>query len=81
MLRVLSGCPSQRLVTAIPFRLGGGTTSSPAPPPLAPAPTPSAAVTYANCAAVRAAGAAPIRPGEPGWDPKFDGDGDGVGCE
>ena len=35
---------------------------------------------YANCAAVKAAGAAPIRPGDPGWDPKFDGDGDGVGC-
>ncbi|WP_312183138.1 DUF1524 domain-containing protein [Arthrobacter sp.] len=29
---------------------------------------------------VKAAGAAPIRPGDPGWDPKFDGDGDGVGC-
>ena len=35
---------------------------------------------YANCAAVKAAGAAPIRPGDPGWDPKFDGDGDGIGC-
>ncbi|MER1995540.1 MAG: DUF1524 domain-containing protein [Arthrobacter sp.] len=35
---------------------------------------------YANCAAVKGAGAAPIRPGDPGWDPKFDGDGDGVGC-
>jgi endonuclease YncB( thermonuclease family) len=37
--------------------------------------------TYANCAAVRAAGKAPIHPGDPGWDPKFDGDGDGIGCE
>ena len=35
---------------------------------------------YASCSAVKAAGAAPIRPGDPGWDPKFDGDGDGVGC-
>ena len=25
--------------------------------------------------------AGPIRPGEPGWDPKFDADDDGVGCE
>ena len=40
----------------------------------------SATPVYANCAAVKAAGAAPIRPGDPGWDPKFDGDGDGVGC-
>nr|WP_245900346.1 excalibur calcium-binding domain-containing protein [Geodermatophilus normandii] len=36
---------------------------------------------YANCTAVRAAGAAPIHAGDPGWDPKFDRDGDGVGCE
>lgn len=38
-------------------------------------------VYYQNCKAVRAAGAAPIRPGDPGWDPKFDGDNDGIGCE
>lgn len=46
----------------------------------APAPAPSG-VTYSNCAAVRAAGAAPIRAGDPGFSTKFDGDGDGVGCE
>ncbi|MCW6659530.1 thermonuclease family protein [Aerococcaceae bacterium NML191292] len=38
-------------------------------------------VYYKNCAEVRAAGAAPIYPGDPGWDPKFDRDRDGVGCE
>lgn len=38
-------------------------------------------VYYKNCSAVRAAGAAPIYPGDPGWDPKFDRDNDGVGCE
>jgi len=38
-------------------------------------------VTYANCDAVRAAGAAPIRIGEPGYSTKLDRDGDGVGCE
>lgn len=36
---------------------------------------------YANCTAVRAAGAAPIRSGEPGYSRKLDRDGDGVGCE
>jgi uncharacterized membrane protein YgcG len=36
---------------------------------------------YANCDAVRAAGAAPIHAGDPGWQQKFDRDGDGVGCE
>ncbi|MHA7286596.1 GmrSD restriction endonuclease domain-containing protein [Arthrobacter sp. MDT3-44] len=50
-----------------------------APAPVAPAPAP--APFYQNCDAVRAAGAAPIRPGDPGFEPKFDGNGDGVGCE
>jgi endonuclease YncB( thermonuclease family) len=48
------------------------------PPPTTPAP---AGVYYKNCAAVRAAGAAPIHAGEPGWQTKFDADGDGIGCE
>jgi hypothetical protein len=50
-------------------------------PGSAPAAPQPAGVTYADCAAVRAAGAAPIRRGEPGWQDTFDGDGDGVGCE
>lgn len=36
---------------------------------------------YANCAAARAAGAAPVRQGEPGYGRHLDRDGDGVGCE
>lgn len=36
---------------------------------------------YANCAAARAAGAAPVRRGDPGYSSKLDRDGDGVGCE
>ncbi|NIK75688.1 uncharacterized protein YceK [Paenibacillus castaneae] len=39
------------------------------------------AVVYANCAAVRAAGAAPIHKGDPGYSRKLDRDGDGIGCE
>jgi endonuclease YncB( thermonuclease family) len=42
---------------------------------------PAAGTTFANCTAVRAAGRAPIHAGDPGWDPKFDADGDGIGCE
>lgn len=38
-------------------------------------------VYYANCAAARAAGAAPVRRGDPGYAPKLDRDGDGIGCE
>ncbi|MGX6604813.1 excalibur calcium-binding domain-containing protein [Micromonosporaceae bacterium Da 78-11] len=36
---------------------------------------------YANCTAVRDAGAAPIRRGDPGYSRKLDRDGDGVACE
>lgn len=36
---------------------------------------------YANCAAARAAGAAPVMVGEPGYSRKLDRDGDGIGCE
>lgn len=36
---------------------------------------------YRNCAAARAAGAAPLRRGEPGYAPWLDNDHDGVGCE
>ncbi|WP_399467096.1 excalibur calcium-binding domain-containing protein [Streptomyces venezuelae] len=38
-------------------------------------------VSYRNCAAVRAAGAAPIHAGDPGYGRHLDRDGDGVGCE
>lgn len=43
-------------------------------------PAPPASVYYKNCDAVRAAGAAPIRRGDPGYRPGLDRDGDGVGC-
>ena len=37
--------------------------------------------TFSSCAAARAAGAAPVRRGDPGYGPRLDRDGDGVGCE
>lgn len=43
-------------------------------------PSPSV-VYYGNCAAVRAAGAAPLYRGQPGYRPEMDGDGDGIACE
>ncbi|PGX93128.1 excalibur calcium-binding domain-containing protein [Bacillus thuringiensis] len=36
---------------------------------------------YKNCAAVRAAGKAPLHKGQPGYDSHLDRDGDGVACE
>jgi hypothetical protein len=56
---------------------------SPAPPPPAPEPppAPSPSGAFANCAAARAAGAAPVYRGDPGYGPHLDRDDDGVGCE
>jgi hypothetical protein len=78
MATVLSACPAEPLP-------GGVVAALPAPAP-APAPVPAPAAparpaSYANCGEVRAAGAAPIRVGDPGWAATFDRDGDGVGCE
>lgn len=71
-------------------------TPSPTPSPTAsptssptPSPTPAAVTTrsvpaapyYASCAAVRAAGKAPLRRGQPGYRPGLDGDADGIACE
>ena len=38
-------------------------------------------VHYANCSEVRAAGAAPLYQGQPGYNGKLDRDHDGVACE
>ncbi|MBN1093794.1 DUF1524 domain-containing protein [Blastococcus sp. TML/M2B] len=83
MARVLGSCPDEPLP-------GGVVAAQPQPatapeqPPVVVGPMgvePGPAPTYANCAEVKAAGAAPIRAGDPGFSPRFDGDGDGVGCE
>jgi metal-sulfur cluster biosynthetic enzyme len=54
---------------------------APAPAEPAPAPAPPATAYYENCDAVRAAGAAPLYDGQPGYSRKLDRDGDGVACE
>ncbi|MFC8291296.1 excalibur calcium-binding domain-containing protein [Streptomyces sp. NPDC057242] len=63
---------------ALPHRL----VLPPAPEP-EPEPTRDAAdedVSCADCAAARAAGAAPVRVGDPGHSRRLDRDGDGVAC-
>jgi len=57
----------------------------PAPPAASPRqsfanPQPSD-VYYRGCNEARAAGAAPIYRGQPGYRPEMDGDGDGIACE
>ena len=49
--------------------------------PEAPAPGSQTEVYFAGCADARAAGAAPLYAGQPGYRPGLDGDGDGVACE
>lgn len=68
---------------------GGAAPRVPAPNYLSPATVPkqrlrggdSDSTYYANCTAARAAGAAPVRRGEPGYGRHLDRDGDGIGCE
>lgn len=69
-------------------RAGGGAAASGlapagnrlAPTRLTPARSGGSGV-FANCAEARAAGAAPVRRGDPGYGPHLDRDNDGVGCE
>ena len=44
-------------------------------------PTPKGTRPFTNCAEARAAGAAPVRRGDPGYGPHLDRDNDGIGCE
>jgi hypothetical protein len=54
---------------------------APAPAPAPAAPAAPAAVYYANCTAARAAGAAPVYAGSPGYGTHLDRDRDGIGCD
>jgi hypothetical protein len=85
--RILATCPAERLpASGPPPRVTPKPTPRPTPKPSpkaapAPAPQPKPAPYYANCSAVRAAGAAPIHFGDPGYSRKLDRDGDGIACE
>ncbi|MGV8977231.1 MAG: GmrSD restriction endonuclease domain-containing protein [Cellulomonas sp.] len=85
---MVAAAPAPAPVVAAAAPAPAPVVAAPAPAPVVPAPVVQApavevpaTVTYANCDAVRAAGAAPIRPGDPGFAKKFDRDGDGIGCE
>ncbi|WP_223879949.1 thermonuclease family protein [Paenibacillus spiritus] len=70
-----SAAPKQ---TAAP---GKADSSRPSAADRSPSASSARTVTYANCDAVRAAGAAPLRRGEPGYSRRLDRDGDGVACQ
>ncbi|MGO4409450.1 excalibur calcium-binding domain-containing protein [Brevundimonas sp. M-11_2] len=77
------GCHNNRKTGDYHCHGGGRSSSSPARPQglLGSAPLKRDGGAYANCAEARAAGATPIRRGQPGYGPHLDRDGDGVGCE
>ena len=52
-----------------------------APPASRSATGAESSVFYSGCRQVRAAGAAPLYRGQPGYRPGMDGDGDGIACE
>lgn len=58
-----------------------GAAPRPVPIPATPVTTAPSETYYPNCAAVRAAGAAPLLRGQPGYRAGLDRDGDGRACE
>lgn len=86
--RVLQACPAEPLPRSSSIPLGGGPERTVAAPSTSTTSSGGSVglvdggdVYYKNCDAVRAAGADPIRVGDPGYDRRLDRDGDGVGCE
>lgn len=69
------GCHNNRKTGGYHCHRGGGSTSSRAMS------AQSTGGAFRNCAAARAAGAAPVYRGQPGFGDHLDRDGDGVGCE
>ncbi|MFB2583475.1 GmrSD restriction endonuclease domain-containing protein [Herbiconiux liukaitaii] len=66
--RILDTCPSEPALDS-PLQAATPDTDGTAPTP-----------TYANCDAVRQAGAAPLRAGDPGFGPHLDRDANGIAC-
>lgn len=78
------GCHNNRKTGDYHCHGGGRSDGAPRPTPSRPlgfADTAPRSTAYTNCTAARAAGAAPVRRGEPGYGPHLDRDNDGVGCE
>lgn len=92
--RVLSRCPGQPMPTSAQVTPPATDPRAPVGERPTPSPTPSrgagdgsgsgavaGSTPYENCDAARAAGAAPVHRGEPGYAPHLDRDDDGTGCD
>lgn len=74
------GCHNNRKTGDYHCHRGGGSAAAPSRSrPMGLTSTGTGA--FRNCSAARAAGAAPVRRGSPGYGSHLDRDGDGVGCE
>jgi excalibur calcium-binding domain-containing protein len=78
---IASPSPSPTPIKAAGTPTQTGTRPSPSPIPATATTQAPSTVSYKNCDAVRAAGAAPIHRGDPGYKSALDRDGDGIGCE
>jgi hypothetical protein len=87
--RVLAPCDGQALTrdrwgasTEVDHNISDPVDATESPAGAATDPSRSAgSVHYDSCDAARAAGAAPVRVGDPGYGAHLDGDGDGTACE
>lgn len=78
----VEGRPVPELLRAAGIKEGGvGRQARPYRPVVALSTVPVSRGSFRNCAAARAAGAAPLYRGQPGYGAHMDGDGDGVACE
>lgn len=71
-------CVAERKAAAAPPPTTAPPTTA---PPTTIAPAPVATTYYENCDAARAAGAAPLYRGDPGYASHLDRDDDGIACE
>ena len=79
------GCHTNRKTGEYPCHRGGAAARASHAQPLQQdfhaTPVSASGRVFANCTEARAAGAAPVRRGDPGYGPHLDRDNDGVGCE
>lgn len=70
-----------RLMSAAELDAQQPSAGAPTRAEVRPIPASGSIWSYPNCRAARAAGAAPLYAGQPGYGAHMDGDGDGIACE
>lgn len=73
--------PARRVADAEPYNVVRPAFGSSPPARRSTSSQSESSVVYSGCREVRAAGAAPLHRGQPGYREGMDGDGDGIACE